>query len=320
MLRKELVIGLVYIACLLERLRWTRSRRVEQSGYCPLALCRRTTRFAIAQICFDGYKRRISPEESTEGAVGKHNRPQKKPMFGDIKNDRGERLDYSFHAARNNSKDIVVLGHGVTGNKDRPFLVALAEGLSQAGIAVLRFSFSGNGASEGSFVDSHITKEVADLGCVLDALKEHRICYAGHSMGGAVGVVRASQDDRIRFLVSLSGMVHTKAFAEREFGNVKPGEGSMWDEPSCPLSQAYMDDMSKIGTTVTLAPKIRVPWLLVHGTEDDVVPIQDSYDIFAQANQPKQLVEIKGASHVFGGDFTPILVEKVRNWIQGQFA
>jgi uncharacterized protein len=241
-------------------------------------------------------------------------------MFGEIKNAHGERLDYSFHAAEKNSKNIVVIGHGVTGNKDRPFVVALAEGLARAGIAALRFSFSGNGASGGKFVDSTISKEVEDLGAVLDALNGYAVCYVGHSMGGAVGVMRASRDQRIKLLVSLAGMVHTKAFAQREFGMVKPGEGFMWDEPSCPLSQAYMDDTARITTVVDRAPQIHVPWLLVHGTADDVVPIQDSHDIFAKANEPKQLIEIKDSNHVFGGEFTPVMVEKVTAWVKARLS
>ena len=36
-------------------------------------------------------------------------------------------------------------------------------------------------------------------------------------MGGAVGTLAAASDDRIKFLISLAGMVNTKAFYEREF-------------------------------------------------------------------------------------------------------
>jgi predicted alpha/beta-hydrolase family hydrolase len=61
-------------------------------------------------------------------------------MFGEIKNPQGERLDYSFHPGQAGSKNIVILGHGVTGNKDRPFIVALAEGLAATGVATLRVS------------------------------------------------------------------------------------------------------------------------------------------------------------------------------------
>lgn len=239
-------------------------------------------------------------------------------MFGTIRNAQGEKLDYAFHPGGAGSDALVVLGHGVTGNKDRAFLVALAEGLAVTGIAALRFSFAGNGTSEGRFADAHITKEVEDLGAVLDALEGHTLGYVGHSMGGAVGVLRASQDQRLRFLVSLAGMVHTGDFARREFGMVKPGEGFMWDDEACPLSQAYMDDLGEIGSVVDRAPSIQVPWLLVHGTEDDVVPLQDSRDIYARTNAPVELCEIPGAGHVFSGEATAAMVEKVVGWVKEQ--
>lgn len=241
-------------------------------------------------------------------------------MFGKIKNGHGERLDYSFHEGESGLKNIVVLGHGVTGNKDRPFIVALAEGLAAAGIPTLRFSFSGNGESEGKFTDSTISKEVDDVGAVLDVLEGYTVCYVGHSMGGAVGVLHTSSDSRIQLLVSLAGMVDTKAFAQREFGDVTPDAGFMWDEPDCPLSQAYMADLTQINTVVDRAPQITVPWLLVHGDEDDVVPIGDSHDILAKANDQAELITLEGANHVFGDESTPVMVEKVVTWIQTQFA
>ncbi len=234
-------------------------------------------------------------------------------MFGKIRNEHGERLDYAFHEGSGDR--IVVIGHGVTGNKDRPALIALAEGLAAAGISALRFSFSGNGESEGAFTESTITKEVADLGKVIDTLSEYKVCYVGHSMGGAVGVLRASMDERIEALVSLAGMVHTKAFAEREFGDAIPDEGFMWDDPDCPLSQAYMDDVATIDSVAEHASKFAVPWLLVHGTEDDIVPIEDSHDILQFANEETELLELPSVDHVFSDDGTPIMVEKVVAWI-----
>ena len=163
-------------------------------------------------------------------------------MFGEIQNAAGEKLDYTFHQGNDNGKDIVVIGHGVTGNKDRPFVVALADGLAAAGINALRFSFAGNGESGGDFVDATISKEVEDLDAVLGALENWRVCFVGHSMGGAVGVLRTSRDKRIQSLVSLAGMVHTEEFATREFGEVTPDVGDMWEDEDCPLSQSYMDD------------------------------------------------------------------------------
>ena len=245
-------------------------------------------------------------------------------MEAEIRNAHGEKIDYSFHPAESNSPFTVIIGHGVTANKDRPFVEALANGLALAGIPALRFSFSGNGGSEGRFEDSCISKEVEDLGAVIDAVHAagRRIAYVGHSMGGAVGVKRAAMDDRIELLVSLAGMVHTKKFAEVEFGEETPGDGYMWGKEDCPLSQQFVDDMKNIGTVVGLGSSVKVPWLLVHGTVDDVVPVEESREIFAQGNDPKELFIIENCDHVFDpetdSESLPAMVAKVSDWLMPQ--
>jgi|TARA_B110000037_G_scaffold29854_1_gene35747 pimeloyl-ACP methyl ester carboxylesterase len=236
-----------------------------------------------------------------------------------ITNKQGERLDISFHRG-DKLESIVVLGHGVTGDKDRPLLLAVAEGLSKRGWPCIRVSFSGNGDSEGRFEDSTISKEVDDLRTVLKTIpQEKRIAYIGHSMGGAVGVLTASSGLHIQSLISLAGMTHTAEFVSREFGEVKPDEGCMWDEEDCPLSQTFVDDLNRIENTLDTASRVRQPWLLIHGTADDVVPLKDSQDAFASANSSKELLEIPDAGHVFGEDSYPQIVEAIHVWLESSF-
>lgn len=241
-------------------------------------------------------------------------------MTGDIRNPQGERLDYAFHPATGNAKAgrILIIGHGVTGTKDRPWAEALANASAAAGIPALRFSFAGNGESEGKFVDCTISKEVSDLGAVIDAAAAAGygdIAYAGHSMGGAVGVLRAASDSRITRLISLAGMVHTKRFTEEEFGTETPDAGLMWEDEDCPLSSAYVNDLTTIGSVIGKAADIRVPWLLVHGDADDVVPIGESREIFARANEPKILVELLGVNHVFADAGCEPMTKAVVEWL-----
>ena len=233
----------------------------------------------------------------------------------EFRNRHGEKLDTAFHPGTREDA-LVILTHGVTGNKDRPLLVTLAEGLASRGWPCLRLSWTGNGNSEGDFRDSTITKESADLRDVLDALPPRlKIAYIGHSMGGAVGVMTAAEEDRIRVLVTLAGMVRTEEFCEREFGSIIPGKGFMWDEPACPLSQKYVDDMESIGDLFDEVGEITVPWLLIHGTADDVVLIHDSRDAYDTTEEPKRLVEIPGAGHSFDEKSYPKVINEVADWL-----
>ncbi len=237
----------------------------------------------------------------------------------EIRNRHDERLDHTFHPGTR-ADALVILGHGLTGNKDRPLLVALANGLSACGWPCLRISYSGNGASEGNFADSCITKGIADLQAVLDAVPDDvKVAYAGHSMGGAVGVLTAARDMRICTLVSLAGMTHTAAFVAREFGDVAPGQGLMWDEEEHPLSEKFADDLKSIGSTLSAAEAVPQPWLLIHGDADDLVPTQDSRDAFEAAICEKNFLELPGGSHSLDEADYPKIIDAVDGWLKTHF-
>lgn len=237
---------------------------------------------------------------------------------GELRNASGERLDHVFVAGAPGRKDLAVLLHGVTSERGRPWAQDLTAGLNARGIAVVQFSFSGNGASEGRFEDSTPTKEVGDLGSILDALAGWRVACVGHSMGGAVGMLRASSDPRIAALVSLAGMVHVREFMQRHFGHLRVGEG-MLGKPACPWNPSLEEDARRIGSLTEVAAGIRIPWLLVHGTRDELVPLQDSLDARAAAGGRPELLTIEGADHRFAGAHD-VLVPAVVSWIERQFS
>jgi uncharacterized protein len=212
-----------------------------------------------------------------------------------------------------------VLGHGVTGNKDRPLLVALAEGLAARGWPCLRLSFAGNGGSQGDFAACTIAKEAADLHAVFAALPAGiEVAYLGHSMGAAAGLVAAVADPRPRALVSVAGMFDPAAFYAREFAALAPGAGCMWDEPACPLSQAFADDMRGRGPLAGAAAALAIPWLLVHGDADDLVPPGDSRAAADAAGGQAELVIVPGAGHSFDDSTYPVLIETIARWLDRQ--
>jgi fermentation-respiration switch protein FrsA (DUF1100 family) len=89
----------------------------------------------------------------------------------------------------------------------------------------------------------------------------------------------------------------------------------MWEEETCPLSQAYVDDLHQHESTLAAAEAMMVPWLLVHGTADDVVPIADSEAAFSAAPQPKEFLRIEGEGHSFSEESYPQVIAATAEWL-----
>ncbi len=242
----------------------------------------------------------------------------------ELKNCAGERLDHVLTPGRGDGRELVIVAHGVTSCHDRPYLNDICEALAEEGIASLRFSFSGNGNSEGRFEDSSISKEVADLLSVIDALSGWTLAYVGHSMGGAAGVLCAAQDERLSALVSLAGMTEVRAFMDRHFGHLTPEEDCMFEREHARLTTQFLEDARRIGSTLPQARRISIPWLLVHGTDDELVPFGDSVLCADACPEHATLTPVTGADHCFTdrhGDLirsvVPWLVRALRHPTEG---
>ena len=237
-----------------------------------------------------------------------------------IKNPAGERLDLSFHpAARKDA--LVILGHGLTGNKDRPLLVALAEGLSARGWPCMRISFSGNGQSEGRFEDATITKEIGDLKAVLGVVPDYvRVAYAGHSMGSAVGVLTAARDLRIRALVSLAGMTRTAEFvgARVRLAHVRRGlhVGRAGAPALRDLRDRHENHRQHPAGSGRRSPSRGCSFM---ARRTNWCPWPDGRDAHAAAVCPKQWLEIEGGDHSFGEQDYPRVIEAMDAWFSKCF-
>ncbi len=242
-----------------------------------------------------------------------------RPDLGRIANRAGELLEFVHVPASRAGAHTVVIGHGLTSAMDRPWQVELASQLHSAGFGSLRFSFSGNGGSEGAFLDSCPTKELGDLGAVLNALERAGVgplAYAGHSMGALVGVLAVGRgEERIRALVSLAGMVHSRAFAEVHLQHLELG-GPIVGKADKPLGRTLLDDLVAIESSLPHAHDLGRPWLLVHGDQDDVVPASDSIEAAAAAGVGAELVLLEGHDHSFTEGREVELARVVVDWFR----
>jgi alpha/beta superfamily hydrolase len=142
-----------------------------------------------------------------------------------------------------------------------------AKGLVRIGCAVLRFNFRGVGGSDGTFDQG--PGEMEDFRAALDYLAARYpgvpLWAAGFSFGAWIALETGASDDRVSVLIGIAPPV-TKA--------------------------GY--DFSR--TRVSTKPKF-----FVQGEADDICPIQDMWKFYGELPEPKELVVIDAADHLFDG-------------------
>lgn len=203
---------------------------------------------------------------------------------------------------------VVVICHGFLGTRrGGGRAVRLAEFLAEAGYAVLIFDFAGSGDSEGDFATATLTKNVGDLHSALNYLEERgfsTFIVLGRSFGGNAALVAADQDHRIRGVCLWSTPADMSEVVERILGEqnwlkLQNGEAVVFDDGyrSYRKDAVFLRDLKEYRMPAIAARISPRPLLLVHGTADELVPVDNARLLFQQAGEPKELVLLPGADH-----------------------
>jgi alpha/beta superfamily hydrolase len=145
-----------------------------------------------------------------------------------------------------------------------------AKALSRIGCAVLRFNFRGAGASAGSFTNG--PGEQDDFRAALDFMSDRypgaRLWAGGMSFGAWVALSVGAEDARVSTLIGIAP----------------------------PLSR-YDFDAVRTSTK---------PKFLIQGEFDEICALKEAREFYARAAEPKELVVIDGADHLFDGKATEV--------------
>jgi alpha/beta superfamily hydrolase len=140
-----------------------------------------------------------------------------------------------------------------------------AKAFSRIGCAVLRFNFRGVGTSDGSFDNG--TGEMDDFRAALDFMHERYpgvpLWSAGMSFGALISLTAGTADPRVSALLGIAP----------------------------PLSR-YDFEPVRISTK---------PKFFLQGERDELCPLKDMQAFYARAVDPKELVVIDAADHLFDG-------------------
>jgi len=220
----------------------------------------------------------------------------------------------------------LVVCHGFKGFKDWGFFPHVSERLAgRTGTLAVSFNFEGSGVRESTeefddlpaFARNTFTKELFDLEIVLDGLGAGRLGdldvapstrfgLLGHSRGGATCILKASVRRQVRALATWASIASAERYgaymAEWESGrpvhihNARTGQ-------DMPLERHVLDDLRANGTRLDVlaaATGLSIPWVIVHGEDDESVPITDAEALATAAGEHGRLVRIEATGHTFG--------------------
>ena len=200
-----------------------------------------------------------------------------------FKNSRNLTLS-AIYEGENRSAPIVVMCHGFQSSKDNPITSrALAQKLTERRLSVLRFDFTGHGESEGNFNEIDPITGLDDLKCAIKSLGKRKIAFYGSSFGGYVALLQAS--DHPVLALALKAPV------------------SDWREVQISANRGFRFRQAVNGIDIyKLAKNIKTPTLIIHGDQDDVVPIEQSQKLLKSiGSKDRKLKIIRGADHDIRG-------------------
>ena len=233
-------------------------------------------------------------------------------------------------------KPVVLYAHGFNGFKDWGNFDLIAEEFAAAGFVLVKFNFSHNGttpeqpedfADLEAFGNNNYTKQLADIKIVTGwicavnnpyskAMDINNIFLIGHSMGGGISVLFASEDKRIKKLVTWAGISECKT----PWGNWPLEKMKEWlqegvqyytnsrTNQQMPLYYQLLLDYKNNEERLNIEKaikKLTIPVLICHGILDIAVPVEKAYQL--KEWQPAAELFTVESNHVF---------DRVHPWIK----
>lgn len=224
-------------------------------------------------------------------------------------------------------KPVIIFCHGYKGFKDWGAWNIMAEKFAAKGFIFVKFNFAFNGGTLEEPIDfpdleafgqNTFTKELDDLDVVIDwaTSKEFpffetadlsRLTLIGHSRGGGIVVIKASEDERVRKVVTLASVSDFGSrfprgdeLAEWKSKGISYVENSRTKQ-QMPHQYEFYEDFKRNEERLTISratKELDIPVLIVHGTDDPTVSVENAKDLHKWALK-SELVLLEGSDHVF---------------------
>jgi len=240
----------------------------------------------------------------------------KKPIVTDI-----------FYIENNNKKPIVVFCHGYKGYKDWGAWNIVAETFAKENLFFVKFNFSHNGGTVNNPIDfpdlkafgeNNLTIELNDLEDVINWIIENtdfkneidinNITLIGHSRGGGVVTIKASENSRITKVISWAGVSDYGArFPKGELLNEWKKQGVSYilnarTKQKMPHLYQFYQNFKANENRLTIKNAVKnltVPQLIVQGKKDEVVLPVEAKNLHSW-NKKSELFFVDEMNHTLG--------------------
>jgi len=227
-------------------------------------------------------------------------------------------------------KPVVVFVHGFKGFKDWGHFNLLADWFAQQGFVFVKLNLSHNGLVEGgtgdledleAFGQNNFSLELDDIGALLDCLFRGqsnipaneldlaRLALLGHSRGGGLVLLKTAEDPRVKAVVTWAAISDVDPGWTDELMQQWQQQGVYHVENSrtkqqLPLYYQIVEDYHqnrlRLDIRHNLLRKLTQPLLILHGEEDETVPVQRAHHL-KEWKPEAELLVFPSVTHNFGG-------------------
>ncbi len=235
-----------------------------------------------------------------------------------FQNKRGQNLVGVLHHGQGNEpQPCLIVCHGFAGTKiggSRRF-VEFARYAIKHNFSIFRFDFAGSGDSDGDLVDLTLDRELEDLEAAIDlvttidGIDQNAIGLVGHCLGAVTVIRESAKNSKIYKTVAwapftdLDGTV-MRLIGEDSFSVLEDGDEAefIYHGELMKCGPAIITESSELDMFKEIE-QVHQPLLIIHGTEDATVPLQEVKQLVEQVQitspNPPKLQIIEGAHHSF---------------------
>ncbi len=216
-----------------------------------------------------------------------------------------------------------IFAHCFTCSKDIFAAARIAGELAGHGIAVLRFDFTGLGASEGEFANTNFSSNVDDLLRAADFLRQNYEApqiLIGHSLGGAAVLAAAGDVPEVRAVATIGApadaghVVHNFGAKIDEIASAGEAEVTLAGRQFT-IKKQFLEDVEQQRLEDRIA-RLKAALIVFHAPRDQTVGVENAGAIFGAARHPKSFVSLDDADHLLSRRADAIYVATILNaWV-----